>query len=73
VVSIAVIDSGSLRVVTDSRLPELATKFKDASTTSDTLEVWTERSDELARTGLAGLPKDVLRSIRCYQRTFLLP
>lgn len=73
VISIVTLDDPSLRVVDVARLPDLAGKFTDATTSKNTLETWSKIRDDLAASGLSGLPKSSLRSIHCYQRTFLIP
>jgi prepilin-type N-terminal cleavage/methylation domain-containing protein len=73
IVTIATLDDRGQRAVRIQRLPDIADKFADASPSKDTLETWSKTRDELAASGLAGYPRDALQSIRCYQRTFLLP
>ena len=47
--------------------------FPDAARGENTLKIWSQKRDNLAQSGIPGLPKDVFQSIRCYQRTFLIP
>ncbi len=72
IISIVTMDDPSLHAVDVSRLPDLAAKFTDATNSKNTLETWCKIRDDLAASGLSGLPRSSLRSIPCYQRTFLL-
>ncbi len=73
VISIVTLDDRSLRVIEVARLPDIAGKFTDATSSKNTLETWSKIRDDLAASGLSGVPKASLRSIHCYQRTFLFP
>jgi prepilin-type N-terminal cleavage/methylation domain-containing protein len=72
-VTLATLDDRSRRAIQVGRLETLAGLFPDASADKDTLTEWTAERDRLALNGSASLPKDALQSIRCYQRTFLIP
>jgi prepilin-type N-terminal cleavage/methylation domain-containing protein len=72
-ITLATLDDRSRRAVQISRLETLANLFPDATANADTLATWTTERDRLALAGSANLPKDALQSIRCYQRTFLIP
>ncbi len=73
IVTLATIDDRSRRAMQIGRLETLAGLFPEATANADTLTQWTKERDQLAATGSASLPKDALQSIRCYQRTFLIP
>lgn len=73
IITVATLDDRSLRGVGISRLPELASKFPDATAAENTLKAWTEIRDDLAKSGLGGYPKQALETLRCYQRTLLIP
>ncbi len=72
-ITLATLDDRSRRAVQISRLETLANLFPDATANADTLATWTTERDRLALVGADSLPKDALQSIRCYQRTFLIP
>lgn len=72
-ITLATLDDRSRRAVQTSRLETLASQFPDATANADTLTQWTTERDRLALNGALNLPKDALQSIRCYQRTFLIP
>lgn len=73
IISLVVLDPLGMRSLDDSQRIALAGEFPDSSNGSGTLERWNDKRDQLARNGLSRIPRDVLQSIRCYQRTFLLP
>lgn len=73
VITLATIDDRSLQAVKPSVFTSLAARFPDASLSADTLAEWSRIRDGLARSGTAGVPRDVLAALRCYQRTFLIP
>lgn len=73
VVTIATLDDRGRRVIRPDRIAALSANFTDAKTSENTLEAWTRIRDELASAGGQALPKEALQSIRCYQRTFLIP
>lgn len=73
IVSLVALDPLGMRTLDDSRRRALAGEFADATAGGGTLERWNDRRDQLGRDGLPGIPRDVLQSIRCYQRTFLVP
>jgi prepilin-type N-terminal cleavage/methylation domain-containing protein len=73
VITLVTLDDWGRRAIKPDRLESLAANFTDAATAKQTLKTWSLKRDELAKSGIAGLPKDALQSIRCYQRTFLIP
>ena len=73
VISLITLDERARRVLKPDLQADLAARFADATPGKNTLTTWSIQRDDLAKSGLPGLPKDVLRSLRCYQRTFLLP
>ena len=73
VVTLATLDAWALRAVKPERLVALAVNFPDASLSANTLKVWSEKRDALAKSGIPGLPKAAVKSIHCYQRTLLIP
>lgn len=73
VITLVTLDDWGRRAIKPDRLESLAANFTDAATGKHTLKTWSLKRDELAKSGIAGLPKDALQSIRCYQRTFLIP
>jgi prepilin-type N-terminal cleavage/methylation domain-containing protein len=72
VVTLVTLDDWGRRAIKPDSLESLAANFKDATIGKRTLETWNLKRDELAKSSIAGLPKDALQSIRCYQRTFLI-
>ncbi|OYV03366.1 MAG: hypothetical protein CFE26_21305 [Verrucomicrobiales bacterium VVV1] len=73
IISLVVLDPFGMRSLDDPQRAALVGEFPDSSDGSSTLERWNDKRDQLARNGLSRIPRDVLQSIRCYQRTFLLP
>lgn len=73
VITLATLDDRGRRSVGPSRIETLAGRFPDSASGRNTAEAWNRIRDDLARNGAAGLPKDALQSIRCYERTFLIP
>jgi prepilin-type N-terminal cleavage/methylation domain-containing protein len=73
IISLVALDPLGLRALDDARRRTLAAEFADAPAGGGTLERWNDRRDQLSRSGVPGIPRDVLQSIRCYQRTFLVP
>ncbi len=72
VVTIATIDSQGRRAIGAGRMTGLAARFPDASPARDTLVVWSKGRDDLV-SDEKSLPREALQSIRCFQRTLLLP
>ncbi len=72
VITLVTLDDWGRRAIKPDRLESLAANFTDAATGKHTLKTWNLKRDELAKSGIAGLPKAALQSIRCYQRTFLI-
>ena len=72
VITLVTLDDRGRRAIKPGTLPSLAAKFPDAATAKSTLATWSLNRDAFAKVGIPGLPKDVLQSIRCYQRTFLI-
>jgi prepilin-type N-terminal cleavage/methylation domain-containing protein len=73
IITLVTLDDRGRRAIRPDRVETLAAKFTDASASNNTLETWSGIRDELATGGSAGLPKEALQSIRCYQRTYLIP
>lgn len=73
VVSLVTMDERTRRAISGSRQKSVADEFGDAVATKDTLEAWIETRNSLADSGPGGIPKDALKNIGCYQRTFLIP
>lgn len=73
IVSLVALDPLGMRALDDAQRRSLAEEFADASAGGGTLERWNDKRDQLARDGVAKVPRNVLQSIRCYQRTFLVP
>lgn len=73
VITLVTLDNRGRRAVKPGNLESLAARFPDAAVGTSTLKVWNLKRDDFAKSGIPGLPKDVLQSIRCYQRTFLIP
>jgi prepilin-type N-terminal cleavage/methylation domain-containing protein len=71
VVTLVTLDDRALRAIKPARLAALAANFPDAST-EDTLKVWSDKRNTLAKSGISGMPKLVAQSIHAYQRTFLI-
>lgn len=72
-ITVVTLDDRSLRAVGASRVPALASKFPDATTSENTLKTWSKIRDDLAKSGLSGYSKQALETLRCYQRTILIP
>ncbi len=73
VVSLVTLDDRGRKAIRPAGIPDLAVKFTDATSTKNTLEAWTKTRDDLTKSGYPGVSKEVLQSIRCYQRTVLTP
>lgn len=73
VVTLLTLDLQRLRSLDATQRTSLSGEFPDATDGGATLERWNGERDQLARNGLSRIPREVLQSIRCYQRTFLLP
>ena len=73
VITLATLDDRGRRAIKPDRLEDLVAGFPDAVRGGNTLKIWSQKRDNLAQSGIPGLPKDVFQSIRCYQRTFLIP
>ena len=73
VITLATLDDRGRRAIKPDRLEDLVAGFPDAVRGENTLKIWSQKRDNLAKSGIPGLPKDVFQSIRCYQRTFLIP
>jgi prepilin-type N-terminal cleavage/methylation domain-containing protein len=73
VITLVTLDNRGRRAVKPGNLQSLAARFPDAAVGTNTLKIWSLKRDDFAKSGIPGLPKDVLQSIRCYQRTFLIP
>ncbi len=73
VISLVTVDDRSRRAIKVSRQKTVADEFGDAVTTKSTLDAWTEKRNALAVAGIPDIPKEALKNIRCYQRTFLIP
>lgn len=73
IISLVALDPLGLRALDDARRRTLAAEFADAPSGGGTLGRWNDRRDQLSRSGVPGIPRDVVQSIRCYQRTFLVP
>lgn len=73
VVSLVTLDDRGRRAVRPDGIANLAAKFTDASNTKNTLETWTKTRDDLTKSSHAGVSREVLQSIRCYQRTVITP
>jgi prepilin-type N-terminal cleavage/methylation domain-containing protein len=72
VITLVTLDDWGRRAIKPDHLESLTANFTDAATGKQTLKTWSLKRDELAKSGIAGLPKDALQSIRCYQRTFMI-
>ncbi len=73
VVTLITLDLQRLRSLDATQRTALSGEFPDAADGGATLERWNDKRDQLARKGIPRIPREVLQSIRCYQRTFLLP
>jgi prepilin-type N-terminal cleavage/methylation domain-containing protein len=73
VITLVTLDDRGRRAIKPGTLESLAARFPDAVIAKNTLTTWSFNRDAFAKSGIPGLPKDVLQSIRCYQRTFLIP
>jgi prepilin-type N-terminal cleavage/methylation domain-containing protein len=73
VITLVTLDDRGRRAIKPDRLDDLANRFPDAANGENTLKTWSRKRDDMAKSGIPGLQKDVLQSIRCYQRTFLIP
>ena len=73
VITLVTLDDWGRRAIKPYRMESIAVNFTDAALGKRTLKTWSLKRDELAKSGIAGLPKDALQSIHCYQRTFLIP
>lgn len=73
IITLITLDDQGRRVLKPSIQTAVAANFPDASPGTNTLKTWSLKRDEMARSGIPGLPKAVFQSLRCYQRTFLIP
>lgn len=73
VITLVTLDDWGRRAIKPNRMEDLAAGFPDAARGENTLKVWSLKRDDMAKSGIPGLPKEALQSIRCYQRTFLMP
>ncbi len=73
VVNLITLDFQRLRSLDAAQRTALSGEFPDAADGGATLERWNDKRDQIARNGLSLIPREVLQSIRCYQRSFLLP
>lgn len=73
VVSLVTLDDRGRKAIRPAGIPDLAEKFTDATSSKNTLETWSKTRDDLTKSGYPGVSRDVLQSIRCYQRTVLTP
>jgi prepilin-type N-terminal cleavage/methylation domain-containing protein len=70
IITIATADVKALSAIKTANHTTVANSFVDATATANTQDVWSARRNSLA---IPGVPPDALKSIRIYQRTFLLP
>jgi prepilin-type N-terminal cleavage/methylation domain-containing protein len=73
IITLVTLDDRGRRAVRPERVDTLAAKFPDASVSENTLDAWSNIRDSLANQKPPAFSKDALQSIRCYQRTFLIP
>lgn len=73
VVTLITLDPQRMRSLDATQRTALSGEFPDATDGGTTLERWNDKRDQLARSGFSRIPRDVLQSVRCYQRTFLSP
>jgi prepilin-type N-terminal cleavage/methylation domain-containing protein len=73
IITLVTLDDRGRRAVRPDRVQTLAAGFTAATAANNTLDTWSRIRDDLAKGGQSGIPKDALQSIRCYQRTFLIP
>jgi len=72
VVTLAVLDPRSRNLLGNSRMNTLVEAFSDVSPDVSTLKNWSETRDRVATQGLPGVPAALLKSIHCYQRTYII-
>jgi prepilin-type N-terminal cleavage/methylation domain-containing protein len=73
IVTLVTLDDRGRRAIRPDRVETLSGEFTDATVTTNTLDAWSKIRDDLAKSKSSAFPKDALQSIRCYQRTFLIP
>ncbi len=73
IITLVTLDDRGRRAVRPDRVQALAAGFTDATVANNTLDTWSRIRDDLAKDKAAGYSKDALQSIRCYQRTILIP
>jgi prepilin-type N-terminal cleavage/methylation domain-containing protein len=73
IITLATLDDRGRRAVRPDRIETLAAKFNDATVSDNTLETWSKIRDDLAIQKPPAFPKDAIQSVRCYQRTILIP
>jgi prepilin-type N-terminal cleavage/methylation domain-containing protein len=73
IITLVTLDDRGRRAVRPDRVETLAAEFTDATASNNTLETWSKIRDDLASRKPPAFPKDAVQSIRCYQRTILIP
>ena len=73
IITLVTLDDRGRRAVRPDRVKTLAAEFTDATASANTLAAWSKIRDDLANQKPPAFSKDALQSIRCYQRTFLIP
>lgn len=73
IVTIVTLDDRGRRAIRPERVQTLAGEFTDAVAAKNTLDRWSTIRDGLITQNSSAFSKDAVRTIRCYQRTFLIP